>query len=236
MKLPDMRTALATALAQAESDWHTNVGEHARQSGSRLDQMFQLSGYSRFGVPKGVTEKVPDWCGMAVVSWLIAGGLNTGFNTSFLHTFNVEAFFTYGAKKNVNPARFDRFAVVDGVHERIDLWHARERCPRRWRAREEVNIAVEAKDADIFRPGDVVLLDWSGVNDADHITMVRHWEPASQLLTLIEGNRSGRGPDGKARKDSVVVVGYDLSTARARRQVYGVGRLSPLDFATVEVR
>ena len=58
MKLPDMPTALATALAQAESDWHTNVGEHDRKSGSRLDQMFQLSGYSRFGVPKGVAKLV----------------------------------------------------------------------------------------------------------------------------------------------------------------------------------
>lgn len=236
-----MNSNLHLAMCQAESDWHGNVGEHDRKAGGRLDQMFIVSGYSRFGVPKGKGDKVPEWCGMAVVSWLIAGGLNPAHNLSFLHCLNVEAFFTYGKKKNVNPRRLKTEVAASGEWFKILDWHNAKGQARRWSDRAACAIGIATSDNEIFQQGDVVLLDWSGggagsAGEADHITMVRHWDPTSKVLTLIEGNRTGKGPDGKTRKESVVVVTYDLKIAKTAALVYGAGRLSPLDFGTETLR
>lgn len=229
---------IALALAQAESDWHVNVGEHDRKPGSRIDQMFIASGWNRFGVPKGAHDKIPDWCGMAVCSWLLAAGMNPGLNTSFLHTFNVEAFFTYGKQKNVNPGRLDRVVTLPTGDMDIAAWHKADRQPRRWTDRGGIASAVGSASSapSVFAPGDVLLIDWAGANDADHIAMVRHWDPTTKILMCIEGNRTGKGPDGKTRRDAVVVCTYDLSKPAVLRQLYGVGRLSPLDFTTHPVR
>jgi hypothetical protein len=236
-----MNSNLYVAMCQAETDWHCNVGEHDRKAGGRLDQMFIASGYSRFGVPKAKGDKVPEWCGMAVVSWLLAGGLNPAHNLSFLHCLNVEAFFTYGARKNVNPRRLKTEVEVGGEWQKIKQWQADKGQKRRWSDRAACAAGIATGDKLLFQAGDVLLLDWSGggagaAGEADHIAMVRHWDPASKVLTCIEGNRTGKGPDGKTRKESVVKKAYDLKLPRQAALVYGVGRLSPYDFGSETLR
>lgn len=238
-----MRANLENALMAAEADWKANVGEHNRRSGSGIDKIFIESTWNKFGVPKEAGAKIPDWCGMAVVTWLFRAGFNPHMRSSFLHTFNIAAFFTYGRIYNVNPARLDVFVQLSGPSgpwTEIEAWHRKEGQARRWIDRDEIGKrAVESvkpgkADKDLFQPGDVVLIDWSRRDDPDHITLCRSWD--GRTLELIEGNASGLAPDGTQRKDAVIVRKLDLSKAAIARLVFGVGRLSPLDFGSQPMR
>lgn len=228
-----MREHLTKALEAADRDWHANVGEHDRAS---LDRMFKTSGFAR-QCPRGWDVKVPDWCGMATGTWLVEAGLNPAFARSFLHVFNVEAFFTYGQRRNVNPKRLDTKMQTDGGWVDIRKLHG-DTHPRRWLDRGVIESTVvrgvDAEARGLFAPGDVVLFDWQGVNDPDHITMVKAWD--GRLLTTIEGNAAGLGPAGDRRKDAVVERKTDLSKASARRLIYGAGRVSAMDFCTNAVK
>jgi len=229
-----MRDHLARALAAADRDWRNNVGEHDRAS---LDRMFRASGFAR-QAPRAWDAKVPDWCGMAVGLWLQDGGMNPAFGRSFLHCLNVEAFFSYGAQRNVNPRRLDTLINLEGKWQSIRDFHGGPGggLNRRWYDRGQVTsrVADEHHARDVFAPGDVVLIDWAGHNDADHITMVEAWD--GRTLTTIEGNASGLGPDGKRRREAVVKRKLDMGKPADRRLIYGVGRLSPMDFSTNPVK
>lgn len=229
-----MREHLNKALEAAERDWRNNVGEHDRPS---LDRMFRVSGFAR-QAPRPADAKVPDWCGMAVGTWLVDGGINPAFARSFLHCLNVEAFFTYGRKSNVNPKRLDTQMELDGQWRSIQALHgaAAGSMLRAWADRSEVlkRVDDEYHSAALFQPGDVVLLDWSGRDAADHITMVHRWD--GRTLVTIEGNATGSGPEGERRRDAVVIRRMDLRESANRRLVYGRGRLSPMDFGTNPVK
>jgi hypothetical protein len=236
-----MNPHIEAAIEAAETDWRNNVGEHDRAKDSRLAQMFRVSGFSPFGVPRDPNAVIRDWCGMAVVTWLIDGGLNPRFNTSFLHTSNVEAFFTYGKQKNVNPRRLDTEVVLEHVDQvkPIRVWHADWQALRRWTGRTLIRDAMmpgKGPATDLFARGDVLLIDWAGSNDADHIALITGWDAESKILRTIEGNRTGLAGDGEIRKDSVVVCTYDLKDRKVLRTMYGAGRLSPKDFGTEVVR
>lgn len=225
----------AMAVLEAEKDWVAHTGEHARFVGSGLDRIFVESGWSRYGVPRERHAVISDWCGMAVGTWYRRAGLNPGFLSSFFHTFNVAAFFTYGRIHNVNRGRLDVWIETPRGLEEIEAYHAGAGLKRRWVGRTEIEEAMGRKDRDdLFTPGDTVLLDWSRRNGPDHITLVRKWD--GRYLDTIEGNATGPGPDGKIRRDAVVVRRLDLSTASARGLIYGAGRLSPLDFGNDSVR
>jgi len=231
-----MDKSLNIAIEAARTDWIADVGEHRREAGGGLDRIFKDSGWSSRGCPRDPADGVPDWCGMAVVSWLIKAGLNKGFNTSFLHCKNVEAFFSYGRLSNVNRARLDTDVKLLSGWVPIAGWHDEKGQVREWWSRHGIKREVEAGSPDIFAPGDVMLIDWSGRNEADHITMVRSWDPVTKVLTCFEGNRSGAGPNGEKRVESVVTCTYDLSNTNTLAKIYGSGRLSPLDFGFDAVR
>jgi len=237
----DLHKAMRKAVDAAYRDWHSIAGEHDRKPGSVIDRMFIASGWSSVGVPKPANAKIPEWCGMAVVTWLIEGGLDSDFNTSFLHCLNVEAFFTYGRLRNVNPKRLDTLALIGDDWVKIKDWHAAnvkpDRTMRRWLDRDSIRERLKVDGPakmDLFAPGDVVLIDWSKRNDADHITMVAEWD--GRTLVTLEGNRTGKGPDGVTRRDSVARCEYDLGRAGNVPLIYGVGRLSPLDLVQTDYK
>lgn len=237
---PDMQACIIRALEAAANDWLAGVSEADRREGGRLDTMFRVSGWSpAFGVPKEPDAKVNDWCGMAVFAWLLEGGLNSGFNTSFLHCKNVEDFFTYGRPRAFNSNRLDRRVVVNGIEQAIDAWHRSHKAPRRWLGRTAIAdglLDVKTPNPDLFRPGDVVLIDWAGRDGADHITIVSQWDAETRQLHTWEGNRAGKSHQGDDVRDAVVPCVYDLTSSLWRRRIYGAGRLSPLDFGAEVVR
>ena len=225
-----MREHLTKALEAADRDWRNNVGEHDHAS---LDRMFRTSGFAR-QAPRPDDAKVPDWCGMAVGTWLVDGGMNPAFARSFLHCLNVEAFFTYGRQRNVNPKRLDTQIQLEGKWQSIAAFHGGPSSStlRSWADRGTVAewSDDEYHSATLFQPGDVVLFDWSGRDNADHITMCKSW--TGRTLTTIEGNATGLDPDGKRRREAVVVRQLDFGVRTNRRLIYGRGRLSPMDFCS----
>ena len=229
---------LTKALAAADRDWRNNVGEHDRAS---LDRMFVTSGFAR-QAPRDPDGKVPDWCGMAVGTWLVLGGMNPAFARSFLHCRNVEAFFTYGGRQNVNPKRLDTKIQLESKWSDIRKFHGGPGSDqsRVWLGRDRLleikNLgACDYEEIEpFFQAGDVVLFDWSARDDADHIAMVKAFD--GRTLITIEGNASGFGPDGKRRRDAVVERRLDLGSRADASLIYGFGRLSPMDFCTNAVK
>jgi len=232
----NLKKKLEVALAAAETDWKADVGEHRREAGGGLDKIFKESGWSSLGCPKDPEDRVPDWCGLCIGSYLQRAGMNKGFNSSFYHCLNVEAFFTYGRISNVNRARLDVDVKKVSGWVSIADWHDEQGEVREWWSRHGIKREVEAGSPDIFAPGDVMLIDWMGRNEADHITMVRDWDPVTKQLRTWEGNRKGLSYEGKPVRDAVVPRTYDLSNPKTLATIYGSGRLSILDFGFDAVR
>lgn len=63
-----------------------------------------------------------------------------------------------------------------------------------------------------------------------HVGMVESYNPATGVLTTIEGNASGMGADGRRRSQAVVRKTYNLSDPAVRQQFDGFGRPSRFDF------
>jgi hypothetical protein len=235
---PTMQDLGKAIVQAAEHDWRSDAGEHDRSKGGVLDRMFVASTWSRFGVTRDPDAKVPDWCGMAVNWWQMRAGRNPQYAQSFLHCLNVEAFHTYGRQRNVNPKRLRTQVRAEGSDVWMDLadWHRAKGQLRMWTPRAAITDLVKRGAAQtLFQPGDTLLIDWHGRNDADHIALVRAWD-GSRWLECIEGNRTGIGGDGTRRRDAVVLCRYDLQNPTVLRTMYGVGRLSLLDFNDFEVR
>jgi hypothetical protein len=234
-----MRHCIAKALDAAASDWKAGVSEADRRAGNRIDEMFRRSGWSSRGVPKGETDEVRDWCGMAAALWMIDGGINPGFNTSFLHCYNLMDFFRYGKPRAYNRSRLDHWVDVDGVELAIEEWHRLEEMPRNWMGRAGIVdglLPAKTPNKTLFEPGDIMLIDWGNNGIPDHITVVAQWDAETRTLHTWEGNRTGRDVNGKPVKDAVVPCTYDLSKPATARMIFGRGRFSPLDFTDYPVR
>ena len=224
------------AVDYAKKDWAKGVSEADRAS---LDPMFSTAGWSS-RAPRA-PEPVPDWCGFATYYWLRQAGLALAHRKSFFHTLNVEAFYTYGAKSNVNPKRLMSKGQVAGskVWEPLFDIHTREfeksvgdgtpdnSLLRVWMS--AVTLRAVAKEFD-FRPDDTILINHSGkVDKAHHITTVKEYDAKRNVLHTIEGNASGSAYGAGNRREAVVVVKRDLNLPRELNKLYGMGRISKLD-------
>lgn len=78
------------------------------------------------------------------------------------------------------------------------------------------NLPIQAGDIALFHHG--------------HIGMVHSYNPQTGKLVTLEGNTSGKGPDGKTWSQAVVMKEYDLSKAADRKRFDGFGRPALGDF------
>jgi hypothetical protein len=78
------------------------------------------------------------------------------------------------------------------------------------------NLPIQAGDVALFHHG--------------HVGMVHSYNPQTGKLVTIEGNTSGKGPDGKTWSQAVVMKEYDLSKAADRKRFDGFGRPALGDF------
>jgi len=189
-------------LNTAQQHYEEERGSHDRAS---LDVYFATSGWSP-RAPR--TGPIPDWCGMAAATWLVAEGMAPAHAQSFLHTRNVVAFFTYGDRENVRPQRLRTTADGQSIREWQRLY------PRQWGIRPSES-----------RRGDVIIFDWGQGLSKGHIALV--WEVTDTHIICIEGNRSGLSSRKRWRASTVRFVQYRLDDKR----IFGIGRLSPLDFS-----
>lgn len=226
------------ALAAAEADWRAHTGEYDASPTGRYIAIVKDGTQGDFGIPPTYgyldAEGNPrDWCGFAVGAWLNRAGLHDDHRKSLYHVENVEAFFTYGARKNTNPKRLMvEYKGLDGATwEALVKIHTRLGQLRTWTDALAIRATPLAQLR--FKPGQVVLINHYGaVDKAHHITMVRSWD--GRFLERIEGNASyrigGAGPNGEKWSDAVVVVRMDLADPAQLKRIYGVGTLSLHDF------
>lgn len=225
-QITDLDAVLPKAVAEAEADWRAGTSEADTSRDGNLGAIAYDSGWSKYGDILNEQGKAWDWCGMAVVSWLVRSGLAQTLRRSFFATGNVHDFFTYRHPPR-NSDRTKEWVRIDNKLQRIQSYHAQLGKPRRWCGYDVVR-STELGALDIL-PGDVVLINHNGETDgAHHITMVRSWD--GRVLETIEGNASGSAPDGSARRDAVVINRRDLESDRARKKIFGIGRLSVADF------
>lgn len=173
-----------------------------------------------------------DWCGMFVGACMVRAGLCKALRRGFFHTRNVERMLTYRWEDRV-----PRWVWDEPTQAWCDVraWHEAEGSLRCWRGHD----ALDLRTLDI-RPGDIVLIDHQGDGRADHITLAERFDADTGVLVTLEGN--GRGTvvrrvldDGSveestAKRDSVVRNQRDLRLPAQWKKLYGVGRLSALDF------
>lgn len=229
--------SLQAVLEALYEHWRNNTGEHDRSDAGGLAHIFKASG-GKFGKVPPAPQKVPDWCGLTVGAALADVGVHPDLVKSFPHCLNVEAFFTYGRQKNVNPKRLATEVLIDGQWVKIEDWHRSQGKERLW-IPESVLRAGDASGIGLA-PGDVVLIDYQGPADArpdessdtaEHITTCASFNVMGPgILQTIEGNAEGKGPDGKPRRDSVIVNDRDLNQGSQRKRLFGAGRFSELDF------
>lgn len=236
---PMISKVLPHIAKRAREDWKTGKADERHvEPGSIIDLIFIESGWSKYGVPKGDGDKIDEWCNFSVCRWLLKVGLNRGYKHSFYHVDNTVAFFTYGALRNTNPARYDSKIKVDGLWMDVEEWHVRKGETREWYAAKEFQTTGMTYTpeflAGIFQPGACILFDWATSNPY-HIGVVEFYDPETHIVYTIEGNRKGEawGPEcvmsgwvPDIRSDSVVRCAYSILDPR----IYGVGLPSVLDF------
>jgi hypothetical protein len=132
-----------------------------------------------------------DWCGFTALYSYRFAGMPERLRASLFHVLNVEALFRYQ-----NTERTPTGILLDGTVHDLHDYHRSRSSERKWTSAAD----IEAGHALDLRPGDVVLVDHSGTAGADHIQMVRSWDPATQLLFTIDGNGGGYEVEDRANR------------------------------------
>lgn len=123
-----------------------------------------------------------NWCG-AFLGQKYKDGLSEKFKTMFGGVGGMQNFFTYqGMPKILDD---------DGKPISVQDYHKKNGSERQW-IKSTVIKDSKDKNTDMdIRPGDIVLLDYKGGDNADHIQMVLGWDPEKRKLFTIDGNGGG---------------------------------------------
>ena len=172
-----------------------------------------------------------EWCGMFSGDHLIRAALDSDFRYSFMHTLNVEAFFTYHPEKY--PTRIPKWIWDDDGWQSVKDFHTARGEPRKWTGHAELS---KGGDLDI-QPGDMVLIDWNLDGDADHIVLAASYDPATGYLVTIGGNDSGfvvaapgkhkEATEGSKRDIAEEATGLELTEGGGGKVAVGVNKVTP---------
>ena len=172
-----------------------------------------------------------EWCGMFSGDHLIRAALDSDFRHSFMHTLNVEAFFTYHPEKY--PTRIPKWIWDDDGWQSVKDFHNARGEPRRWTGHAELS---KGGDLDI-QPGDMVLIDWNLDGEADHIVLASSYDPATGYLVTIGGNDSGyvvaapgkhtEAKEGSKRDVAEEATGLELTEGGGGKVAVGVNKVTP---------
>lgn len=227
-------------LASLYDEWRAGTSEKDQSPTGRLAAIFRDAGWGD-GVTHSASGKVNDWCGFTAGAAFVRNGMPTALRNAFWHCMNIEDFATYGSPRLRNPRRIKHEVLVDGVWMKVKDWHAREGKPRTWISEAQIRAGDAA--AINIQPADIVLLDYRGIYDksdderddeADHVTVAA--ELRGGVLEVMNGNASGLDINGKPVSDAVCRTIHDLNDPKARKRLYGIARLSDLDFLPMTYR
>ncbi|MEJ7599457.1 MAG: DUF4157 domain-containing protein [Kofleriaceae bacterium] len=174
--------------------WHAE-GTTSDNRATQRQAFVAGSGYPGADSP----EEVVDWCGMFANTQLRAAGFAPELNNAFNHSTNVAPFFNYTFIEYRSPELIQPHGTAGEVSLRE--YHTQRGSLRSW-------LSGDAIGEDI-RPGDIVVVDWDGDGNANHVCIVASYTPRvgeepGQLVT-IDGNAFG------ARKPSDAPPAFDGS-------------------------
>lgn len=157
--------------------WHapnTTDEQRATQRG----QYLQGSGYPY------ATTATEDWCGMFANTQLRAAGFAPELNVAFNESSNPVDFFSYVAT-NRSPGVIQPHGT--GAEIAVRDYHEQRGSLRSWLS--------GAAIGDDIRPGDLLVLDWQGDGDPDHMCLVASYTPGVDgqpgRLVTVDGNAYG---------------------------------------------
>ena len=172
-----------------------------------------------------------EWCGMFSGDHLIRAALDSDFRFSFMHTHNVEAFFTYHPEKF--PTRIPKWIWDDDGWQSVKDFHNARGEPRKWLGHAEL---TKGGELDI-QPGDMVLIDWNLDGDPDHIVLATSYDPTTGYLVTIGGNDSGYvvvppdkhkdAKEGDKRGVAEEATGLELAPGGGGKVAVGVNKVTP---------
>jgi hypothetical protein len=149
-----------------------------------------------------------EWCGFFVANNYMASSLDRDLRAGFFATGNVRDYFSYRYGSG-SDARVKRWIFADNAWSQLDQYHDSRGSRRMWTdARDIRDIAV----LDI-RPGDVVLVDHSDGEMADHIQMVHSYNPTTRELFYIDGNGGGYVVENNPRRAGAATPRRDRVSA-----------------------
>ena len=170
-----------------------------------------------------------EWCGMFSGDHLIRAALDADFRSSFMHTHNVEAFFTYHPEQF--PTRIPKWIWDEDGWEDVRGYHNARGALRTWLGHARARPRAGTLD---IQPGDMVLIDWNLDGDPDHIVLASSYDPATGYLVTIGGNDSGyvvvppdKHKEAEGGRQARRGGGGDRPRARAGRRRQGRGRRQP---------
>ncbi|HEY5934755.1 MAG TPA: DUF4157 domain-containing protein [Kofleriaceae bacterium] len=157
--------------------WHApNTTDDQRDA--QRGQYLQGSGYPY------ATVATEDWCGMFANTQLRAAGFAPELNVAFNESSNPVDFFTYVAT-NRSPGVIQPHGTGDELAVRD--YHEQRGSLRSWLSGEAIG--------DDIRPGDLLVLDWQGDGDPDHMCLVASYTPGIPgqpgRLVTVDGNAYG---------------------------------------------
>lgn len=238
-----MNADLAQRFLEALYDeWRAGTSEADASDAGRLAGIFRDAGWAN-AVTRAQGGKIHDWCGFFAGAGLVRTGMPHAHRNAFWHCANIEDFATYGEPRLRNPKRLKQYVRLtpDAPWIPVEQWHDEAGQRRVWL--DEATLRTgPAADMDI-RPGDIVLLDYQGSADraddehsdeADHVTVCAEFR--NGVLEVMNGNASGLDIHGNRVTDAVARTIHDLNVTATRKRIYGVARLSDLDFVQADFR
>jgi hypothetical protein len=190
-ELADAWTTTQDALVAAYQMLTVYYADQALMEWSDASEEDQDAQRQAYHDEAGNPDPTTNWCGMFAAAQLRAGGMAGAMRMSFNSEYQCREFFTYGTGWSYTPTTIRPFKQGEPIP--IKDYHTQRGAPRSW-------LAATDAGGDL-RPGDIVLLDWTNANQsdrndheqnlidrADHIVIVRSWDPATRVLVTIDGN------------------------------------------------
>ncbi|PIQ29208.1 hypothetical protein COW36_17525 [bacterium (Candidatus Blackallbacteria) CG17_big_fil_post_rev_8_21_14_2_50_48_46] len=205
------------------AEWRKGVRETGRNTSPRIDA------YAR----NAKFDPGYEWCGFFTAFAQTQAGFK--YPEHYASYQKARDFFMYRSYTNRSASmnqQLDQLRAQQTAQGSTRQYFMLEESPNRQYVREQGKVFSHYNpDAHTFRwqnlpvqAGDVALFHHG------HVGLVVNYNPATGQLTTVEGNTSGKGPDGKQWSQAVVMKTYDLTQASDRARFDGFGRPALGDF------
>lgn len=219
----DLSQRLQQAVEAGLNEWRRGVRETSQNSSPRIDIYARNAKFGR-----GY-----EWCGFfAAFAHSQARFKYPEHYASYQKARDFFMYRNYTDRSQKTNQELDRLRQLHQQQSSTRQYFMLQESPNRNYVRQQGAVFKHYNvDAHTFtwqnlpvQPGDIALFHHG------HVALVVSYDRNTGKLVTVEGNTSGRGPDGKQWNQAVVMKEYDLSKASDRWRFDGFGRPALGDF------